>query len=291
MSNELFEKLKSFVKENVNEHRYEHTLGVVDCAVQYAEKFGADVEKARIAAIFHDACKSEGPLDHGPAAAEKIVEFGVEDEEIRNAIRFHTVGRANMSLLEMVVKAADLTDRTRSYPKLEHYRERLRTEDDIRPVMLEMMLDNKAVIEARGQSIAQSSRECIEWLQSVLNKRSNMDNKELALLVAQQLDGKKADDILIVDIAVKSGFADYLILATAATARQIDALKDDIEDKLAEQGLLVKGIEGRAESGWVLMDFGDLIINLFNREQRDRYQLEKVWGDCDTVEFTPDIEA
>ena len=117
-----------------------------------------------------------------------------------------------------------------------------------------------------------------------------MDTKDLALLVAKTADTKKAKDIDIIYISQKSGFADYFVLTTAASARQIDALADDIEDKLAEQGLLVNHIEGEAQSGWVLMDYGDIIVNIFSQDQRDRYQIEKVWGDCDTVEFTPEAE-
>jgi len=114
-----------------------------------------------------------------------------------------------------------------------------------------------------------------------------MDNKALVLKIAELADAKKAKDILIIDIAEKSGFADYFVLATAANVRQIEALADEIEDKLAEDGLLVKHIEGEGESGWVLMDYGDIIVNLFSVEQRDRYSIEKVWGDCDRVEYTP----
>lgn len=287
----LFETLRKYVKENVNEHRYKHTLGVVETAVKYAEHFGADPEKARIAAIFHDACKAEGALAHGPAAALKIQEFGVKDEEIINAIRFHTIGRANMTLLERVIKAADLTEPGRNYPTVNHFRKHLENDEDINPVFLEMMLESKAIIEGRGQEIDPSSKECIEWLQQEISKRSNMDNRELALYAAKTLDEKKARDIAIIDIAVKSGFADYFVIATAASSRQLDALTAELDDKMAEQGVLVKGIEGQPESGWILMDFGDIIINLFNEEQRNRYSLEKVWRDCNTVEFTPSENA
>ena len=114
-----------------------------------------------------------------------------------------------------------------------------------------------------------------------------MNNKELAQFAAQVLDQKKAQDVLILDISLKSGFADYFVLATARSLRQIDALKTELEDKLAEDGLLVRHIEGKGESGWVLMDYGDIIVNIFSEEQRNRYQIEKVWGDCDRVEFTP----
>ena len=114
-----------------------------------------------------------------------------------------------------------------------------------------------------------------------------MNNKEIALLAAKTLDAKKALDILILDISESSGFADYFVLATAANLRQLGALCDDVEDKLASEGVLVKHIEGKGESGWILMDFGDIIVNLFTAEQREHYQIERIWKDCPAVEFTP----
>ena len=288
MYEELYKELHKYVKKNLNEHRYQHTMGVVETAERYAKRFGADADKARIAAVFHDACKSAGPLEHGPAAAEMLEKkFGVHDEDILNAIRFHTVGRANMSLLERVVKCADLTDPTRDYPTVDYYRNRLNSEEDLNPVLLDMMMENESLLKAKGQDMAQSSIECIEWLKQLLGNRRNMDNKDLVLFAAKFLDEKKALDISIIDISLKSGFADYFLLATAKSLRQIDALKNDLEDKLAEQGVLVKHIEGKGESGWVLMDYGDIIVNIFSEEQRNRYQIEKVWGDCDKLEFIP----
>ncbi len=117
-----------------------------------------------------------------------------------------------------------------------------------------------------------------------------MNNKELTLFAAQVLDSNRAKDISIIDISVKSGFADYFLLCTAGSKRQMDSVKDILEDKLAEEGLLVKHIEGKGDSGWILMDYGDIIVNIFSPEQRERYQIEKVWGDCSFVEFTPDAD-
>ena len=114
-----------------------------------------------------------------------------------------------------------------------------------------------------------------------------MENKALAMHAATILDSKKAADICIIDIAEKSGFADYFVIATAGSARQIDALADELEDALAKEGVLVDHKEGKAQDGWVLMDYGDVIVNLFMGEQRDRYQIEKVWIDCPQVAFEP----
>ena len=111
----------------------------------------------------------------------------------------------------------------------------------------------------------------------------NMDTRELALTAAKALDDKQGTDIVIIDIGEKSSFADYLVLASGSNARLIAALTDEVEDKMAEEGVLVKSIEGTKESGWILMDYGDVIVNILTTEMRERYNIEKVWADCETV--------
>ena len=110
-----------------------------------------------------------------------------------------------------------------------------------------------------------------------------MDNKELAMLLANLLSDRKAKDIKVVDIAEKSGFADYFVNATAGSIRQLGALADDIKDKFFEIGIEPRNNEGRPESGWILVDGGDVIVNLFTKDTRDKYALEKLWGDCETI--------
>ena len=107
-----------------------------------------------------------------------------------------------------------------------------------------------------------------------------MTNREYAFFAAEKLSSKKASDIVVIDIAEKSGFADYFIVATGNTDRQINSLADDIEDAFYEQDLPIKSAEGKNTSGWILLDFGDIIINLFTPEMRDRYNIEKIWADC-----------
>ncbi|MGC2872936.1 ribosome silencing factor [Ihubacter sp. rT4E-8] len=107
-----------------------------------------------------------------------------------------------------------------------------------------------------------------------------MDNKGFALLAAKTLDNKKALDIVAIDIAEKSSFADYMIIASGGSERQVQALVDDVEEAFAKEGLLVKSIEGKQNSGWILMDYGDVIVNIFTKETREKYNIEKVWGDC-----------
>ena len=114
-----------------------------------------------------------------------------------------------------------------------------------------------------------------------------MNNRETSLLIAETIDAKKGRDILILDISEKSGFADYFVIATANNLRLLEALSDEVEDRMADEGRIVSHIEGKGESGWILMDFGDIIVNLFTPEQREHYAIERIWKDCREVEFTP----
>lgn len=110
-----------------------------------------------------------------------------------------------------------------------------------------------------------------------------MDNKELAMTMANLLSQRKAKDIVVIDIAEKSAFADYFINATASSIRQLGALADDVKDKFAEHEIVPKNNEGRPESGWILVDGGDVIVNIFTQDTRDKYTLDKVWGDCEKI--------
>ena len=111
-----------------------------------------------------------------------------------------------------------------------------------------------------------------------------MTNREYALLAAKTLSDKKAQDVVIIDIQEKAAFADYFVICSGSSERQVNSLTDEVEDRLAEAGLYVKSIEGKQGSGWILMDFGDIIVNLFTREMREKYSIEKVWGDCQFIE-------
>ena len=110
-----------------------------------------------------------------------------------------------------------------------------------------------------------------------------MNSKDVAMLSAEILDAKKAYDIAVIDIGTKSSFADYFVLASGNTERQLGSLRDEVENRFEKEGFTVKSIEGKQTSGWILMDYGDVIINILTTEMRERYNIEKVWGDCEIV--------
>lgn len=110
-----------------------------------------------------------------------------------------------------------------------------------------------------------------------------MESKEIAQVIADLLSNKKARDVMMIDIAEKSSFADFFVLATAGSERQLGTLAEDVEDKFAEMEIEPKSKDGRPETGWILVDGGDIIVNLFTEETRDKYTLERIWNDCEAI--------
>ena len=108
-----------------------------------------------------------------------------------------------------------------------------------------------------------------------------MSSKDIAIKLAELLDSKKAEDIVVIDIAEKSSFADFLVVASGTSDRHIESLIDDVEDLAAKDGFTTKGVEGKNGTGWILIDLCDVIVNVFSREMRTKYNIEKVWADCE----------
>ncbi len=97
-------------------------------------------------------------------------------------------------------------------------------------------------------------------------------------LVSQSLDDDKAEDIVVIDLHGKSSIADYLVIASGRSSRQVAAMADHLAHKLKEAGARRVAVEGARQGDWVLIDGGDLIVHLFRPEVRRFYNLEKMWG-------------
>ncbi len=108
--------------------------------------------------------------------------------------------------------------------------------------------------------------------------------KKLVKLVIHALEDKKAEDIRIIDISEISTIADYFIIAGGSNKSQIQALCDNVEEVLYKAGCELKQKEGYETANWVLMDFGDLIVHVFDKENRFLYDLERVWADGKQIE-------
>lgn len=92
------------------------------------------------------------------------------------------------------------------------------------------------------------------------------------------MEEKKGEDILLMDIREIADFADYFVLCTGTSDRMLAALADDLIKKLRNQSQIRGRVEGAAEDGWILIDFGDVIVHLFSPDRRDYYRLEDLWS-------------
>ncbi len=111
------------------------------------------------------------------------------------------------------------------------------------------------------------------------------EQREKAEMIAKVLTDKKGIDVAIIDISPKASFADYFVLATGGNDRQVGALVESVEDLMEPKGVFPSNIEGRKASGWILMDYGDVVVNVMNAEMREKYNIEKIWGDCELTEI------
>jgi ribosome-associated protein len=105
----------------------------------------------------------------------------------------------------------------------------------------------------------------------------------LAHIALDSVDSKKASQIVLLDVQTVSMFTDYFLLCNGESERQIKAIAEGVEEALAKAGTKRRSREGTAESGWILLDYGDLMVHIFAPEQRDYYQLEELWKDAKTV--------
>lgn len=105
------------------------------------------------------------------------------------------------------------------------------------------------------------------------------DSREMARLTIKALEDKKAEDIKIIDIAQVTVIADYFIIAGGTNRSQIQALCDNVEETLGRAGYNMKQKEGYDTANWILMDFGDVIVHIFDKENRLLYDLERIWRD------------
>lgn len=108
--------------------------------------------------------------------------------------------------------------------------------------------------------------------------------KKEAGIAVMALEDKKAEDIRVINIETVSVIADYFIIATGTNANQIKAMADEVEEKLGRAGFMLKQKEGYEHANWVLLDFGDVIVHIFDKENRFFYDLERIWRDGKVVE-------
>ncbi|MGE5138359.1 MAG: ribosome silencing factor [Rudaea sp.] len=110
-----------------------------------------------------------------------------------------------------------------------------------------------------------------------------MEPNEQAHEIADIISDKKGSDIVVLDTRPVSSVADYFVIATADSDRQAKAIVEEIEKQMKAKEIRPLGIDGEIDSGWVLMDYGDVLVHIFDPGTRDFYQLEELWSGAPTV--------
>lgn len=116
---------------------------------------------------------------------------------------------------------------------------------------------------------------------------ATIDSKELAWQIASAADDKKASDIVLLDVSEVSYLADYFVIVTGFSRTQLNAIAESIEERLEEKfDLQPIRVSGKREGGWIVQDYGDVIVHSFLPEEREYYNLEAFWGHAEQIEFS-----
>ena len=125
-----------------------------------------------------------------------------------------------------------------------------------------------------------------ESISSSKNPRENARGHDLAIAIARIIEETRGKDIRVLDLRSVTEVFDYFVIATGSSRRQMHSVSDEIERIVkAEWGDEKRGIEGYDESRWIVIDYGDVIVQLFDADSRQYWDLEQLWGDAKRVEF------
>ena len=112
-----------------------------------------------------------------------------------------------------------------------------------------------------------------------MSERTIEDSKKMVKLAVEALENTKAEDIEILDISEVSSLGDYFIVASGTNRSQIQAMADKVEEALYKEGYKKKDVEGYDSAFWILQDFEDIVVHIFDKENRVFYDLERIWRD------------
>lgn len=289
-----FKKLMGYLKPS----RLEHSISVANVALDISRSnpgITSDLH-AYQAGIFHDLGKYVGEKESRElikrAFSEEYSEypvwalhqwvgahiaketFDIKDEDILNAIQFHCTGRPWMEPLEQIIYSSDKIDPLRGYDSkplidscLKDYHQGF---IDVLSANREYLGKKKEKNPYRDDELTQS---CYEFF---LDKGEKMEYSKLVDETLKFLEERKAEDILVVDVRNRTPFTDYYILVTAPNMRAAGAYAELLEDFLAERVDDLHKAEGEPESGWVLVDAGEIVVHIFTSVKRTETNLEEL---------------
>lgn len=113
-----------------------------------------------------------------------------------------------------------------------------------------------------------------------------MTSLEYCKIAVEALEDRKAEHVKVIDIREVSTIADFFVIADGTNPNQIQAMRDAADEALYKAGLKAKQVEGNRDSTWILMDYGDIIVHIFSKEDRLFYDLERIWRDGKVIDVT-----
>ena len=117
------------------------------------------------------------------------------------------------------------------------------------------------------------------------NKSKPMSARQKAILCAEEALDRKAEDLLVLEVSRLSSFADYFVICSGKSSRQVQGIADNLASSLRQRGIKPAGIEGSREGHWILMDYGDVIVHIFYEPVRQFYDLESLWSEARRIDL------
>ncbi len=288
------------LKSCMGEKRFRHCLNVSKSAAILAQRYGADVEKARIAGLLHDITKERTYSEQmamvkkfgivlskfdvmskkllhamtGSCYIEKVL--GINDPDIISAVRYHTTARSGMSVLEKIVFVADCISDDRKHRDVS--RQRKAAEKSLDLAMLECIKSClKDLIESGKPVHPNIYKSFNDFATRKEGFTINMDSENTAKKICEILDNKKAIDVNKTCTEDISSLADYFIFATGSSSTHVKSLADELKIRLSKERLTLKRREEDSSGSWILLDYGDVIVHIFTDNVRKLYNIEKIF--------------
>ena len=302
---EMIEKLRSYLTPE----RFSHTFYVVKRGLELATE--QEKEKVFTACLLHDCAKYITTADYGkygftkPADMPNSVvhsflgaevakrDFGVTDNEVLDAIAYHTTGRPNMTRLDKIVYIADKTEDSRPYP-LSHLKK-----GNLDDMFVKCLVEAYEVcLERHCDSVCPLSEQTIDYycnvdesikysrnntIQMEKDMTKNTSAKDTVNTICELLASKQATDIKIVEITGISDIADYFVICSGRSMPQVKAIFEHLEEQLESEGRFALRKEGYTEGRWIAVDYGDVIVHIFHKDTREIYSLDTLWNNGSNV--------
>lgn len=295
------DKIKDLIND-IGTERYNHSLRVIETALELGKIYNADIKKVKEAGLYHDCGKIGNTDEVMRIAVEKNIKlseedkkspevvhtklgaylarhkYHINDEDVLNAIKYHTTGRKKMSLLEKLIYIADYIEPEREFPGVKKVREE--SKNDLDKSILTALKNTINYLESKNEHIHKDTIDAYNFIKN--NRRSDIlkenTKKDLKTLLEAASD-KKAYNFKLIDISKISSIADYFLICSAGNTKQAEAIADNIVEKMSKKEIKINHKEGYRAGKWILLDYNHIVVHIFVKEERNKYNLEKIWLD------------